>query len=219
MKKILLSIILIVFATFAAQADSRMGIKISSASMEATGTSQTDAGATVNHSDDASFAIPAFFIEKDIEAGNFTMALGLDVIPFSTEIDKLDGGDGFDATISVGNLITAYIQPTFNNGGPLSFFVKAGYADASLEVTDISRQATASAVSATDPASTDGEQDKGLNGTMYGAGVQYDTDNGFIRLEGTVTDFDEITHTNSNSKTLKADSELTLISLSFGKTF
>ena len=44
MKKILLSVILTVFATFAAQAESRMGIKISNASMEATGTSQTDAG-------------------------------------------------------------------------------------------------------------------------------------------------------------------------------
>jgi len=218
MKKILLSVILIVFATFAAQAESRMGIKISSANMEATGTSTTDAGGTVNHSDDADFAIPAFFLEKDIEAGNFTVALGLDVIPFSTEVDKLDGGDGFDATISVGNLVTAYIQPTFNNGGPLSFFVKAGFADASLEITDISRQATNAAANS-DTASTDGEQDKGLSGSMYGAGVQYDTDNGFIRLEGTVTDFDEITHTNSNSKTLKADSELTLISLSFGKSF
>ncbi|WP_440927544.1 outer membrane protein [Candidatus Pelagibacter sp.] len=218
MKKILLSAILFVFACFAAQADSRVGIKISSANMAATGTSTTDAGGTVNHDDDADFAIPAFFIEKDIEAGNFTIALGLDVIPFSTEVDKLDGGDGFDATISVGNLLTAYVQPTFNTGGPLSFFVKAGIADASLEITDISRQATNAAANS-DTASTDGEQDKGLNGSMYGAGVQYDTDSGFIRLEGTVTDFDEIKHTNSNSKTLKADSELTLISLSFGKTF
>ena len=66
MKKILLSAILIVFTSYAAQAESRMGIKISSANMEATGTSTTDAGGTVNHSDDADFSVPAFFIEKDV---------------------------------------------------------------------------------------------------------------------------------------------------------
>jgi hypothetical protein len=42
---------------------------------------------------------------------------------------------------------------------------------------------------------------------------------GFVRLEATVTDFDQISHTNSNGKVVKADAEMTMISLSLGKTF
>ena len=34
-----------------------------------------------------------------------------------------------------------------------------------------------------------------------------------------ITDFDEISHTNSNGKVLKADAEMTLISISVGKSF
>ena len=41
----------------------------------------------------------------------------------------------------------------------------------------------------------------------------------FIRLDATHTDFDQVTHTNSNLKTLKADADMDVISLSIGKTF
>ena len=145
------------------------------------------------------------------------MSIGLDVIPFTTEIDKLGGGDGFDATIEVGNLITAYIQPTFDLGD-MSVFAKVGYSQADLDITNISRQATTAG-----SASTDGNTGKDLEGMMFGAGVQKAVQHmggdGFVRLEATVTDFDQITHTNSNGKVVKADAEMTMISLSIGKTF
>ena len=209
---------------FSALADgTSIGIKFSNANMEASGSHTTNSttsgslgsgGAAVSASDDADFNMASFFIEKSFEAGALTMSVGLDVIPMSAEVDKLDGGDGFDATVSVENVITAYIQPTFGN-----VFVKAGYTMGDVDITDISRQATATQTQNVDSASTDGDQSKDLEGFMYGAGIQIDLDAGFLRLEGTFTDFDEISHTNSNGKVVKADSELTLISLSLGKSF
>jgi hypothetical protein len=100
----------------------------------------------------------------------------------------------------------------------MSVFAKVGYSQADLDITNISRQATTAG-----SASTDGNTGKDLEGMMFGAGVQKAVQHmggdGFVRLEATVTDFDEITHTNSNGKVVKADAELTMISLSIGKTF
>ena len=219
MKKILMAVFLSTLVGFSALAEgTSIGIKFSNANMEASGSHTTNSttsgslgsgGAAVSASDDADFNMASFFIERSIDAGALSMSVGLDVIPMSAEVDKLDGGDGFDATVSVENVITAYIQPTFGN-----VFVKAGYTMGDVDITDVSRQATNAGT-----ASTDGDQSKDLEGFMYGAGIQVDLDAGFVRLEGTVTDFDEISHTNSNGKVVKADSELTLISLSLGKSF
>ncbi len=219
MKKILMAVFLSTLVGFSALAEgTSIGIKFSNANMEASGSHTTNSttsgslgsgGAAVSASDDADFNMASFFIERSIDAGALSMSVGLDIIPMSAEVDKIDGGDGFDATVTVENVMTAYIQPTFGN-----VFVKAGYTFGDVDITDVSRQATTAGT-----ASTDGDQSKDLEGFMYGAGIQVDLDAGFVRLEGTVTDFDEISHTNSNGKVVKADSELTLISLSLGKSF
>ena len=100
----------------------------------------------------------------------------------------------------------------------MSVFAKVGYSQADLDITNISRQATTAGT-----ASTDANTGKDLEGMMFGAGIQKDVQHlggdGFVRLEATVTDFDEISHTNSNGKVVKADAEMTMISLSIGKTF
>lgn len=220
MKKLISVIIASLFIGSVSFAETSIGIKLSSANMDASGSHTTNSssggggGAAVNLSDNADFSVASFFIEKSTEVKGVNLSLGIDVIPFTAEVDKLGGGDGFDATVEVGNVMTAYIQPTFNAGGNVSLFLKAGVTSGDVDITDISRQATNAGT-----ASTDGNTAKSLDGYMYGVGAQMNTDNGFVRLEGTVTDFDEISHTNSNGKVLKADSELTLISLSFGKTF
>ena len=219
MKKILITTIVSAFLAFSANADTNIGISISAASMDATGSHTTNSssggsgGSAVSSSGSGDFELASLFIEKQVEAGGLSLAIGLDAIPMTTEVDKLGGGDGFDATVEVGNLMTGYIQPMFNNGG-MTFFLKAGVSSADVDITNVSRQATTAGT-----ASTDGAQSKTLDGIMYGAGIQSDVGGGFIRLEGTVTDFDEISHTNSNGKVVKADSELTRISLSFGKSF
>ena len=225
MKKLTIAFISVIFLAVSAQADS-VGVRISQANMDASGSHTTNSttsgalgggGAAVNSSGNADFMVASIFVEKDISLGAMTMSLGVDVIPFTTEVEKLGGGDGFDATVEVGNLITAYIQPTFDLGD-MSVFAKVGYSQADLDITNISRQATTAG-----SASTDGNTGKDLEGMMYGAGIQKAVSHmggdGFVRLEATVTDFDEITHTNSNGKVVKADAEMTMISLSIGKTF
>ena len=220
MKKIISAIIASVFIGTFAHAENLVGIKISAANMDASGSHTTNSasggsgGSAVNASGYAAFQMASFFVEKSTEFNGMNVSLGLDVIPFKAEVESLGGGDGFDAKVSVGNVITAYVQPTFNAGGDVSLFVKGGYTHGDVDITDISRQATTAGT-----ASTDGDQSKSLEGFMYGIGVQKNTDNGFVRLEGTFTDFDEISHTNSNSKVVKADAEMTLISISFGRSF
>ncbi len=227
MKKLTIAFISVIFLAVSAQADS-VGVRISQSNLDATGSGTTNSttagslnkgGAAVNSSGNADFMVASLFAEKDVELGGMTMSLGIDVIPFTTEVEKLGGGTGFDATIEVGNLITAYIQPTFDLGD-MSVFAKVGYSQADLDITNTSRQATGTGQGT---AGTDGNTGKSLEGMMFGAGVQKAVQHmggdGFVRLEATVTDFDEISHTNSNGKILKADAELTMISLSIGKTF
>ena len=220
MKKIISAIIASIFIGTFAHAENLMGIKISAANMDASGSHTTNSassgggGSAVNASGNADFQMASFVVEKSTEVNGMDVSLGLDVIPFSAEVDSLGGGDGFDATVSVSNVVTAYVQPTINAGGDVSLFIKGGYTMGDVDITDISRQATTAGT-----ASTDGDTSKTLEGFMYGVGVQKNTDYGFVRLEGTFTDFDEISHTNSNSKVVKADAEMTLISISFGRSF
>ena len=219
MKKILISTILATFFAFSASADTNIGISVSAANMDVSGSHTTNSssggsgGDAVQRSGNSDFEMASFFIEQEIDAGGLSLAIGLDAVPMTAEVDKLGGGDGFDATVEVGNLLTAYLQPMFN-AGSMTLFLKAGVSSADVDITNVSRQATTAGT-----ASTDGDQSKTLEGIMYGAGIQADMAGGFIRLEGTFTDFDEISHTNSNGKVVKADSELTRVSLSFGKSF
>ena len=224
MKKIITAIIASFFIGNFALAETSIGVKISAASMDASGSHTTNSssggsgGDAVNASGEADFNMGSFFIEKDtgLDFNGVGITIGLDVIPFTAEVDKLGGGDGFDATVDVEDVMTAYIQPTFSTGDGVSVFARLGYTQGDVKITNITRQATTAGT-----ASTDGDQSKNLEGIMYGVGITKEIDGlvDFLRLEGTITEFDEISHTNSNGKVVKADSELMLISLSIGKTF
>tara|TARA_B110000211_G_scaffold183360_1_gene207809 strand:- start:241 stop:708 length:468 start_codon:yes stop_codon:yes gene_type:complete len=149
------------------------------------------------------------------------MVLGLDFVPLTHEIETLGGSTGTGASIKAGNLITAYIQPTYSVNETVSVYGKLGYASGDLEIADLKRQAT-TASQTNDIASTDGNQDRTLEGPVYGLGVQMSKDIGifnFVRLEATRTDFDTVKHTNSNGKVLVADAEMDLITLTIGKSF
>ena len=222
-KKIFIILISILFSTAIANADnSNIGLKLSYGNMDASGSHTTNSasggsgGSAVNASGNASFPFASVFIERQINTNGLDLILGLDINPLTREVDKLGGGDGFDATVEMGNLYTAYIQPMINNGnGNVTFFAKIGYAQADVDITNISRQATTAGT-----ASTDGPQSKSLEGPMYGIGLQVDTaSSAFFRLEATRTDFDEISHTNSNGKIVKADAEMDAVSLSIGRSF
>ena len=223
MKKLIIAAISASFVASAAFADStNIGFRISSGNLAASGSETTNQASTVTQSErDADFEMGSIFVERQIETNDkFSITIGLDYVPMTASVASLTGGDGTDAKVSAGNLFTAYLQPTFIVNDNVSVFGKVGYASGDLEITNISRQATAAATG--DSASTDGPQDKTLEGTMYGIGAQINPASGpigFIRLEYTQTDFDKISHTNSNSKVLTADAEMELISLSIGKSF
>ena len=116
-------------------------------------------------------------------------------------------------------MITAYVQPTINVNDSISIFGKAGISSGDLEIADFARQATAAN---NGTASADTAQDRRLTGFVFGIGAQVNRAFGpinFIRLEGTTTAFDRITHTNTNGKVLHADAEMDLVSLSIGRSF
>tara|TARA_B110000305_G_scaffold227976_1_gene277211 strand:- start:60 stop:728 length:669 start_codon:yes stop_codon:yes gene_type:complete len=220
-KKLIITAISASLVASSVFADStNIGFRISSGNLAASGTETTNlASANVTQAEkDANFEMASFFIERQFETSDkFNIILGLDYVPITAEVASLGGTTGFNAKVSAGNLFTAYLQPTIIVNDNISVFGKVGVASGDLEITEISRQATTAGT-----ASTDVAQDKSLEGTVYGIGAQMNRATGpfdFIRLEVTQTDFDKISHTNSNSKKLTADAEMQLITLSIGKSF
>lgn len=220
MKKITLAISGLVLLAGSAFADStNIGAKLSYGNFDASGTETQNltSDPKLTSSGDANFPFASIFLEREKQFTNFNVALGLDFIPLTAEIDKLGGGDGTDATVEVGNQITLYVQPSKELSNGLKVFGKLGYSRMSVDITDITRQATAAGT-----ASTDGNTSKDLDGITVGLGVEKSVSAGpfdFIRLEASYTDYDSISHTNSNSKKLTADADLTAINLSIGKKF
>ena len=220
MRKLTLALILLSFLGFNANADVNVGVKITTADMAASGSEVQNAGTLVAQKErNATFELASIFAEKVIGVGPMGVAVGVEMVPLTAEIAVIGGGTGFDATVEVGNLMTAYLQPMFTTEGGVSLYVKAGYAQADLEITNVSRQAT-SAVTG-DSASTDTAFSQDLSGPMFGLGMQISTDKfvDAIRVEATRHDFDEITFTNSNAKKLTADSEMDTLSIALVKSF
>jgi hypothetical protein len=220
-KKIIIAAISASFLASAAFADStNIGVRFSSADLSASGTENTNlAGTDLTQKErDASFDIASIFVERQFETNSMVnIAVGLDFVPITEDVATLGGGDGTDAKVKAGNLITAYIQPSISISENISVFGKIGYAQGDLEINDITRQATTAGT-----ASTDLKASKSLKGPVLGLGVQFSKDIGpisFVRLEATRTDFDQINHTNSNGKVLKADAEMDLVSFTIGKNF
>jgi opacity protein-like surface antigen len=232
LKKIIIAVISASFIASAALADvTNVGVRISAATLGATGSTQTDStgtfkntgGTAVTHKEnDGDFELPSIFIERAVDVNDqFSFNFGMDYVPMTEDVATLGGGDGVDAKVAAGNLMTFYVQPTFVVNDMVSVYAKAGFSTGDLEVTNVTRQA-GSASQTDDEQSTDTNQNKTLSGPIFGAGIQIKPAVGvisFIRLEGTRTDFDEVQHTNSNGKLSKADAEMDLITLSIGKSF
>jgi hypothetical protein len=115
MKKLTLAISGFMLFVGAAFADTtNIGAKLSLGNFDASGTETQNSASDpkLNTSGDATFPFASIFLEREKELSNFNIALGLDFIPLTAEIDKLGGGNGTDATVEVGNQITLYIQPS-----------------------------------------------------------------------------------------------------------
>ena len=220
MKKLTLALVLLSFLGFNANADMNVGVKLTAADLSADGSETQNSGATVVQKErDASFELASIFAEAMVSLGAMDMAVGVEMVPLTAEVAVIGGGTGFDATVEVGNLRSAYIQPMMTTDGGVSLYLKAGYAQADLDISNVSRQATASATG--DSASTDTNLDQELEGPMYGLGMQISTDSiiDAIRIEATRHDFDEISFTNSNNKKLKADATMDAVSIALVKSF
>ena len=222
MKKITLAVSGLVLLAGSAFADStNIGAKLSYGNFDASGTETQNltSDPKLKSSGNADFPFASIFLEREKEFSNLNVALGLDFIPLTAEIDKLGGGDGTDATVEVGNQITLYVQPSKELSNGLKVFGKLGYSRMTVDISEITRQPV---TNGSGTASTDKATSKDLDGVTVGLGIEKSVSAGpfdFIRLEASYTDYDSISHTNSNGKILTADADLTAINLSIGKKF
>ena len=171
---------------------------------------------------DADFPFASIFLEyaKTMDK-NLDIIIGLDYVPFKAEIDSksfadtsLEAGPGSTAgtrraTLELKDYATLYLQPTYKIGGGTALFGKVGYIHGDVKISG-SNTSTGSTINATDT----------LNGYVVGLGVQHNINkNVFVRLEGSYTDHDSVTATDSKSTKFTADSEIIAGKLSIGYSF
>ena len=177
---------------------------------------------------DADFPFASIFLEyaKTMDK-NLDIVFGLDYVPFKAEIDSKSFADtSFEARgatvgalaatsgtrtakLELKNYATLYLQPTYKIGGGTSVFGKVGYINGDVKMSG-SNTATGSTINAKDT----------LNGYVVGLGVQHNINkNVFVRLEGSYTDHDNVTATDSLGTKFTADSELIAAKLSIGYSF
>ena len=221
LKTLLATTILATSFSTAALSQISVGISAAYGQMEAEGT-ETNVTAKAKKSGDANFPFASIFAEYNVVIDkSWTMILGLDYIPISTEIEdtsKADtnlGAAGASTTgtrkakLELENHATLYLQPTYSLGGGLSVFGKVGYSHADLQVTS----------SNTSTSSTLNKKDD-LEGYLVGFGVQKNIDkNTFVRFEANYTDYDTVTYTDTNGTKFTANPELYSAKISVGKSF
>ena len=230
-KKIIPTALLLTSISSAALADNwNVGASASYGNIDGTAsdTQTTSAGPTVAQdrgakSGDADFPFASIFVEyaKTIDK-NLDLIIGLDYVPFKAEIDSKSFADlnttgaiasntsgTRKATLELKDYATLYLQPTYKIGGGTAVFGKVGYIHGDVKISG-SNTATGSTINATDT----------LNGYVVGLGVQHNINkNVFVRLEGSYTDHDNVTATDSLGTKFTADSELIAGKLSIGYSF
>ena len=232
-KKIIPTALLLTSISSAALADNwNVGASASYGNIDGTASdTQVGPAATVAQdrgakSGDADFPFASIFVEyaKTIDK-NLDIIVGLDYVPFKAEIDSKSFADtdkkaGANAeaspatgtrkaTLELKDYATLYLQPTYKIGGGTAVYGKVGYIHGDVKISG-SNTATGSTINATDT----------LNGYVVGLGVQHNINkNVFVRLEGSYTDHDNVTATDSLGTKFTADSELIAGKLSIGYSF
>tara|TARA_B100000287_G_scaffold260447_1_gene244997 strand:+ start:85 stop:765 length:681 start_codon:yes stop_codon:yes gene_type:complete len=224
LKKILLSIsALILFSMTAAQATVGVGIKLDSHTLDSNVSDDIDSNGTIDSRKGFEDKVTAasIFIEKNIETGFGSVALGVNYIPFDVDIDKRSvsqsslkaKGDGAassgtnSAEGTVSDHFTIYVQPGMNVGSNLV------YLSFGLSFADV--EGKSNSISSTNITET-----KDLDGTMLGIGIKRESDAGaFVKLEYSQTDYDKVSWKTSNSTTGHADLDNQILSVAVGKNF
>ena len=219
MKKLVLSIIFLLGFSTTAFATGSVGFTISNADVKSSVKDDIDNNGTTdttkNISNDVTFA--SIFFEKAV---NENVSIGIDFIPFEAEFEsrsttqssiKEKGSSTTTGTnkgtADVSNHLTFYIQPQKEIRDGLKVFGTLGFVRADVE----SRVQSIS--------STDKTVDQDLDGTKLGLGLKKETGFGFVKLEYSETDYDDISATTSNSTKVTADIDTEILALSVAKSF
>ena len=220
MKKLVLSIIFLLGFSTTSYATGSAGFTISMADVKSTVKDDIDSNGTTdttkNLSNDVTFA--SIFFEKAL---NDNMSVGIDFIPFEAEFESRSttqsslGAKAAGAatsgtnkgTADVSRHFTFYVQPQREINDGLKVFGTLGLvrADVESKVQSVS--------------STDKTVDQSLDGLKLGLGLKKATDAGFIKLEYSQTDYDDISATTSNNTKVTADIDTNILSLSVAKNF
>ena len=222
MKKLVISIIFLLGFSTTAYATGSAGFTISMADVKSTVKDDIDnngsTDTTKNLSNDVTFA--SIFFEKAL---NENMSVGVDFIPFEAEFEsrsttqqsskaKAAGASPQTSGTNKGNAdvsrhLTFYLQPQkeINNG--LKVFGTLGLVRADVESKIVSISSTNKTV------------EQSLDGMKLGLGLKKETGFGFVRLEYSETDYDDISATTSNSTKVTADIDTEILALSVARSF
>lgn len=215
-----------------ASAEMRIGVSAASTYLSVDGqedvaavSAGTQLAKTNKKSLDSSIVIPSIFVEYGDIAGT-GLSLGLDYIPLNANLSKDNfsrtdtelsqtGTEAATAVVhtqsanaSINDHVTIYA--TFPVMGA---YIKAGYARADVETDENLNTGTSYG-------------DTTIDGLVLGLGMQGDVGgNGFLRVEGTYTDYDDVNLTGTGQTTgqtankIKANLDATAVKLSFGYKF
>ena len=222
MKKLGLSIIVLLGFATTSYAQVSVGFTVSSADVESTVTDDIDSNGTTDTTKDLSndVVFGSIFLERAL---NENMSVGIDFIPFEAEFEsrsttqqstkaKAAGAapqtTGTNkGTADVSRHLTFYLQPQKEITGGLKVFGTLGLVRADVEslVQSVS--------------STNKTVDQSLDGTKLGLGLKKETGFGFVKLEYSLTDYDDISATTSNNTKVTADIDTNILALSVAKNF
>ena len=219
MKKLVLSALFLLGLVSNSYATGSVGFTISNADVNSSVKDDVDSNGTTDTtkslSNDVTFA--SIFFEKAL---NDNMSVGIDFIPFEAEFESRSttqsaiGAKGSSTTTGtnkgtadVSRHFTFYLQPQKEIRDGLKVFGTVGLVRADVE-------SVVQSVS-----STDKTVDQSLDGTKLGLGLKKETGFGFVKLEYSETDYDEISATTSNSTKVTADRDTEILALSVAKSF
>ena len=218
MKKLVLSIVFLLGFSTTAYATGSVGFTISNADVNSFVKDDIDSNGTTDTtkslSNDVTFA--SIFFEKAL---NDNISVGLDLIPAEAEFESrsttqtsrtttsTDTSGTNKGTAEVSRHLTFYLQPQKEIRDGLKVFGTVGFVRADVE-------SLVQSVSSTDKTV---EQD--LDGTKLGLGLKKETGFGFIKLEYSETDYDDISATTGNNTKVTADIDTDILALSVAKSF
>jgi hypothetical protein len=207
MKKILSILLASSFLALSANAGGMIGVKVGSGTLDGERTVDPQHGVATSNSGSVSNEYAAIFAEFSV---NDMVSVGIELVPLEGQISTKDTTSS-DTTVLVSDLVTLYALVPF---GSTPFYGKIGYSQVDLAVDSNYTQNTVNS------------HDDSANGPTIGLGAQFDSPLPFldvVRLEGTYTDFGELsittTDTNEDATTRKGEAELLTVSLSLAKSF